>query len=625
MVRYRPDVDGLRAVAVLSVLLFHAGVRGVYGGFVGVDVFFVISGYLITGIIQGGLGRDGFSIAEFYKRRVHRIFPALLVVMLATTAAAVWALLPVELVRFGRSLAATALFSSNMLFYSETGYFDAEAAVKPLLHTWSLAIEEQYYIFWPLLLIAAHRLKWSARWMAAGLALASLLFSVWQIKADPSGDFYLLPSRAWELLLGGLLALDAIPPLRARALREAAAAVGLLMILASVKFITAATPFPGLTALLPCVGTALVIHAGREGPTGAGRLLSLGPMRGLGLISYSLYLWHWPVIVFAKIGLFLPPTPRVQLGIIGVSIALAIVSWALVEQPFQRLRPSTPRRTSLAVAGAVIFLICAGGAALATAQGLPTRFTPAQDRIASFIAYDGDAKYRGGTCFLSKPSDRFDAGVCLRAAPGQPPVLLVGDSHAADLWPGLASEGRGFSLLQATSAGCKPLLGRQPGALARCTALMDQVFARDLLRLRPAAVVIAARWREVDLPRLPAVLARLKAGAGEVVLVGPAPQYVTALPRLLVAADRRQDPDLPARNQDLEPLAVDRELRPIAAAAGVRYVSLRDAMCTPDCRTLATPGVPMQFDYGHFTVEGSRAVAPEILQALDVPGRPSAR
>ena len=621
MVRYRADIDGLRAVAVLSVLLFHANVRGVYGGFVGVDVFFVISGFLITGIIRSGLEHEAFSIAEFYKRRVHRIFPALLVVMLAITIAAIWVLLPKELVRLGKSLAATSLFLSNVEFYLESGYFDAESAAKPLLHTWSLAIEEQYYIFWPLILMAAHRLRFDVKIVAIGLAAASLAFSLWQVHADPSGDFYLLPSRAWELLIGALVALDAVPALRFRVAREIAAAMGLVMILAAVRLFTAATSFPGLAALLPCLGAALVIHAGREGATATGRLLGLPPLRGLGLISYSLYLWHWPVIVFAKIGLFLPFTPPVQIGIIGLSLALAIVSWALVEQPFQKLRPRTPRRTSLLAAAAAISAVCLCGAGLVVSHGVPSRLTPAQLQLANFIDYDGDAKYRGGVCFLSKPTDYFDAA-CLRASPGKGSVLLMGDSHAAHLWPGLSADAGRFSLLQATSAGCKPLLGPQPGAVPRCVALMNDVFSQTLPRLHPNAVVLAARWRDADLPRLPATLARLKALAGTVVLVGPVPQYVTALPRLLVASARTGDPDLVSRSLDPEPLRVDLELRQLATTAGVRYVSLRDLLCTPVCRTLAAPGVPLQFDYGHFTVEGSATVAPALLRAL-APANPA--
>ncbi len=613
--KYRADVDGLRAVAVLSVLAFHAQIRGFNGGFVGVDVFFVISGFLITGIIEGELQRGSFSIAEFYKRRVHRIFPALFAMMAVTTAVAMAVLLPSELIRFGRSLIGTSLFSSNILFYAESGYFDADAAIKPLLHTWSLAIEEQYYVIWPVLLVLAHRFGWRARGFAVVLTVASLAASVLMVKSDASAAFYLLPSRAWELLLGGLLAVDAVPRLRVRALREVGGILGLGLILFAVKFYSPQTPFPGWAALAPCLGAALVLQAGRDGSSLVGRVLGLAPMRWLGLISYSLYLWHWPVIVFARIGLYLAITPVVQIGIVALSLALATLSWAFVERPFQQARSRIPRRVSLSVAVAAMAVVCLAGWGLIAARGLPSRYTPHEQAIAAFEDYKGDAKYRGGRCFLAQPHDQFDAALCLKRTPGHPAVLLLGDSHAAHLWPGLAGRSGATDLLQANSAGCKPVLGPQQGTLPRCQALMHRMFDQVVAPGNLDAVVVAARWKPTDLPALPSTLSFLRTHARRVVLVGPIPQYPTALPRLLVHGEQIGRPDW-AAGQEIQDLAgLDKSMRRIAAAAGVEYVSLRDVLCRPGCRTTANPDVPLQFDYGHLTVEGSQVVADALAPA----------
>lgn len=614
--RYRPDIDGLRAIAVLSVVAFHADIRSLRGGYVGVDVFFVISGYLITGIIRDELAAGRFSVAEFYKRRAHRIFPALFAMMAVVTVISAFVLLPSELVDYGWSVVATCLSGSNFLFYAETGYFDAEAGAKPLLHTWSLAIEEQYYVVWPLLMILLARRGWSLPLSTAALLAVSLATSVVWLAADPSGAFYLLPSRAWELLIGGLAATAPLPRVP-RWLREAAALAGLLMIAYAVRRYSNVTPFPGLAALVPCVGTALVIAIGRDGLTFVGRGLGLAPMRWIGLISYSMYLWHWPVIVFAKIGLLLPTTPLVQAGILLASAGLGAISWRFVEQPVQRARAGTPRRKSLTFAAAAIAAGCALGSTLVALRGLPARLTPDERQLAGYLTYDGDHRYRGGRCFLVGAHDRFDDD-CLARQSSQPTVLLLGDSHAAHLWPGLSAEmaGSGTTLVQANAAGCKPLMHLRTYGLARCSNLIGRILDEELPRRPVEAVVLAARWSAADLADLPDTLAALRRHAGHVILVGRVPQYETALPRLLIRAGQAGDPGLPARHELAPDGDLDPAMRAIAQRAGAAFVSMRDALCRPGCVTRLADGAPTQFDYGHFTEEGSRLVAPAILAGL---------
>ena len=297
--RYRRDIDGLRAIAILPVLLFHAHVPGFSGGYVGVDIFFVISGFLITGIIAREVDEQRFSLVHFYERRFRRIMPALSLMILAVLAAACWLYLPGDIEGVPKSALAATLFASNLWFFTDTGYFAGGADVKPLLHTWSLAVEEQFYIGFPILLMLVAR--FAARWrglIVGAIAAISLALAI-ALQRDTSGfTFYLLPTRAWELFAGALLALGAIPAARARWLREALAWSGLLSVAFAVIFYTRETVFPGITALPPVLGAALLLHSAPG--TSVGRLLSMPLFVGVGLISYSLYLWHWPLIVFTE-------------------------------------------------------------------------------------------------------------------------------------------------------------------------------------------------------------------------------------------------------------------------------------------------------------------------------------
>jgi peptidoglycan/LPS O-acetylase OafA/YrhL len=348
-VRHRADIDGLRAIAVVPVVLFHAGVSRVSGGFVGVDIFFVISGYLITSLILGEMAEGRFSLASFYERRIRRIFPALFAVLAVCVVVAALLFLPRELKSFDRSLLATTFFVSNIYFYSGLGYFAAPPDTLPLLHTWSLAIEEQFYIVFPLLLslvIAFGRRVWIG--LIAALFLLSLAASIWVTRLNPDAAFYLAPMRVWELMLGALLAARLLPRIGSQAVREMLALAGIALIGYAVFAFSPATPFPGSAALIPCLGAALVIYAGEDdGTTLAGKVLSLWPLAFVGLISYSLYLWHWPLLVFARYWTIVPLTVWQSAAIVTTSFILAAFSWRYIEQPFLRKRPAIPRRILL--------------------------------------------------------------------------------------------------------------------------------------------------------------------------------------------------------------------------------------------------------------------------------------
>ena len=299
---YRPDLDGLRGIAVAAVVAYHLELPFATGGFVGVDVFFVLSGYLITRLIAEEMRSGAFSLTRFYERRIRRIVPAMVFVCACTTAMAIAFLLPDELKRYSSSLIAAAFSYSNVWFFDNSGYFDPGSGTQPLLHTWSLGIEEQFYIVFPLLLLAVFRWRPRALGTVIWLAFAaSLVASVVLLPEHPAATFYLLHTRAWELLTGSILALGLLPRPASQAQREIAFAAGIVAIAVAVFGFASKTPFPGASALLPCIGTALAIWASEGGEAAGSRFLKFRPLMFLGLISYSLYLWHWPLIVFTKL------------------------------------------------------------------------------------------------------------------------------------------------------------------------------------------------------------------------------------------------------------------------------------------------------------------------------------
>jgi peptidoglycan/LPS O-acetylase OafA/YrhL len=371
---YRPDVDGLRAVAVLSVLLFHARVPGFSGGFVGVDVFCVISGFLITSITVREIKDGSFSLAAFYERRARRILPALFVTVLVSWMAAALLYMPPEFASFSASVAATATFVSNIVFWNQSGYFAGPAEIKPLLHVWSLAVEEQYYLlFPPALMVFARRGRNAAFGFIGIVFLISFAVGVWATIRAPGAAFYLTPARAWELMLGAMLAFDGIPGIGGDRIANCAGVLGLGMIAWAVAAFSSATPFPGWNAAIPCVGTALLLHSGGSGRTVTARLLRIKPLVFVGLISYSLYLFHWPLLAVARYFWIAPLPPwagPVLLGIAGVAAAL---SWRFVEQPFRARSRITRRQvfSAGAVASAVAITAGLGGY---LSDGIPARF-----------------------------------------------------------------------------------------------------------------------------------------------------------------------------------------------------------------------------------------------------------
>jgi peptidoglycan/LPS O-acetylase OafA/YrhL len=450
--KYRSEIDGLRAVAVLPVILFHAGFSVFSGGYVGVDVFFVISGYLITSILIAEIEQGKFSILRFYERRARRILPALFTVMLACLPFAYLWMLPSQLKDFAQSIVAVIFFSSNILFWREDGYFAAAAELKPLLHTWSLAVEEQYYLLFPLFLLLVWRFgRNRVFWSVVAASVASLLVAEWGWRNSPSGNFYLAPSRAWEMLAGSICAFLTV----GRSLRSSnvLSATGLSLIVFSVFYYDSSTPFPSVYALAPVVGTALIIlFAARE--TLVARLLSTAPFVGIGLISYSAYLWHQPLFSFARLRSVAKPDDLLMAALAVLSLVLAWLTWRFIEQPFRKKqKPLLPTRTGIFVASGVVsaaFAII--GFSGHFGQGFDWRsvgavsFRNLDERVAVNHGLHSDCEGRfndSENCFTSK----------------KPNVLLWGDSFAMHLAQGIVASDPNLKLQQHTISSCSPILG----------------------------------------------------------------------------------------------------------------------------------------------------------------------
>ncbi|HEV2674883.1 MAG TPA: acyltransferase family protein [Aliidongia sp.] len=495
---YRADVDGLRAIAVLSVVAYHAGIPFFTGGFVGVDIFFVISGYLIGGIIDRDVHGQGFSFAGFYARRAKRILPALLAMLLFCYVVVTLLLSPGETRAFARSAVATIAAVSNITFWRGLNYFSPSAELNPLLMTWSLAVEEQFYLFFPIVLIVLNRLMPKRLFPALLLlSLASLLASVWGMVHLPTATFFLLPTRAWELGGGVLLAVHEArrPSTRARPMMaQALGLFGLALIAFAVFGYNAQTPFPGLSALPPVLGAVLLIAA-RRGMVND-RLLSAKPVVFLGLISYSWYLWHWPLLAFARIVSDQDLSIGLGAAIAVASCGIGYLSWRYVEQPFRHSK--APRNILLWRYAAAIVVFLAPAIGLLETRGWPQRFPPAlvgiEQESASLVEDPCLVSYGVGSPNLSP--------YCAPPADQMPAVAMLGDSHAAALSQAMRQlAGRqGLRFVELTKSSCPALAGisryipDHPGHREECEAYAHK--ALDLLEADPTirTVVIAGFW-----------------------------------------------------------------------------------------------------------------------------------
>ena len=491
---YRPDIDGLRAIAVLAVVVFHAQPERLPGGFVGVDVFFVISGFLITRLLLERLRRERFSLWDFYQRRARRILPALGVVLTATWAAGYALMFADEFARLGRHMVAGVAFVSNAVLYAEAGYFDTASSSKPLLHLWSLAIEEQYYLLWPALLWAATRARWSRPWLLATLCLLSFAAALWTQPRDASLAFYAPWTRCWELFAGAWLA--SVPAVAGLAGVRAAvlSMVGALALAAAIILFSSFLPHPGWSTLLPVVGAALLIAAGPAAPANRLLLARWGLPR-IGLVSYPLYLWHWPLLTFLRLLSHRPPTAGEAACVVALAVLLAELTWRLVETPVRHARTRRP----LGVVATTMVLLLALGAATHGSHGMLRR-PIARSNAANTLELQwnsrGTADCRAGFHLL--------VDFCWRS-PGQAPVrvLVVGDSTANALAPGLGEvlAPYGAGVLNLGTSACPPIRGLLPEPAWKvgphCAEVVAEAYRRALAS--PDIEVVVLSWLAKDL------------------------------------------------------------------------------------------------------------------------------
>lgn len=626
---YRREIDGLRALAVLPVILFHAGFQSFSGGFVGVDVFFVISGYLITTIILSELEQGKFSIVNFYERRARRILPALFLVMLVCLLFAWFWLLPSDMKLFAKSVVAVSLFSSNILFWLESGYFDTAAELKPLLHTWSLAVEEQYYVLFPLFLMVTWRFgKRKVLGMLAVAAVLSLSAAQWGSVAKPTATFFLLPTRGWELLIGAFIAFylqSASTWQPSRSLREVCGVVGLAMLGYAVFAFSKQTPFPSLYALVPTVGTALIILFATKQTT-VGKFIGNKLFVGIGLISYSAYLWHQPIFAFARQRNLEEPSKVLLSALAIASIVLAYFSWKFVEAPFRHKRLFNRNQIfSFATVFSVAFLSL--GLLGYKTNGVESRLTDRQKEILFYGSPSYTEKlykdvYRMGNCFLEPHQSFSNFNDFCSVNVDKKPLLIWGDSHAAALSYGLRKIFN--DVVQYNASGCPPLKDAIVSWRPQCKAVNDFVLDQ-IKKLSPWKIILHANWslyKDQDpVNNIHKTVEQIQAvsPSTEIIILGSVPHWYPSLPVFMVAKgiDPGSQIYLPSyKNKDLRDL--DAALLAVAKKHNVSFISSLDFLCNKnDCLAVTeyeSSTSLTAWDYGHLTEAGSVFLANKIFK-----------
>ncbi len=646
--KYRPDIDGLRAIAILSVVLYHLGFKALGGGYLGVDVFFVISGFLITNIINREMDQNRFSLIGFYERRIRRIFPALFCVLFLSSLTAVILLFPKDLVRFSQNLIAALAFVSNIWFWRHYGYFGPASNMNPLLHTWSLAVEEQFYIGFPVLMLIVRRFfPQRTKHIFIGLALTSFLIGAAILPARQLAVFYLPIFRAWQLLLGGILALSAPSLPKSRWVREILTALGLAMIAFAVfaysnKVSDIGTI--GLKGLIPCCGAALLILGGTSGETFSSRLLGAPPMVLVGLISYSLYLWHWPLIVFTRYWLARDLKTVESLVLLVLTLALAFLSWRYIERPFRK--SGIPRKKVFAGAAAITAVLLIIGMAIYYTQGFPNRFNP---EVLALIQED-PSKIPFLSCSNLKPDKLKAAEFCEVGDRRQSDAtfLIWGDSHSLALLPALDSvlSLKKLKGVYAGRDGCPPLIGIEHHSRANlkgsCREFNGAVKILLAHRKDLSQIVLIAAWSQYandtngivisnsqGIPSgmhafpdaLKATFEMLSRRDSRIWVVGEVPEIGWDVPFVMGRSSVSGRPLPPAPDLRTYRDANDRFNRVLAGLKefySIQELDMGPVFCSPqgECR-IEINGMPLYLDDNHLNLAGARYTIPFFLKALD--------
>ena len=626
--QYRPDIDGLRALAVMAVVLHHLSAKWVPGGFIGVDVFFVISGYLITKIISREIADGTFTFVRFYERRIRRLFPALLTVLAFVLVAGWFVLLPSDYLATLRASAATLLFSANILFWHvQADYFAADAKLNPLLHMWSLGVEEQFYLLFPIVLVMIHR--WMPRWlvpaMLAGFSL-SLALSIVFTPTSFVASYFLLPTRAWELLAGGLLAVIPIRQPGSRYWRELLALAAVLAILVPAFQYTQQTPFPGHAALLPVLGTATLIWLGGGASTAVSKLLQLRPVVYIGLISYSLYLWHWPLIVFARFQNGLQPLDEWLFALLALSIAMAALSHRFIEQPF-RGGPAHHRPRVFAVAGMAMAVLVSVSVLGVKQQGFESRVS------AEVLALDRQRTPEIPFQHCDGKLDGCPIGAREGLADGDR-IVFWGDSHMLAWAPAIDKilKDRGISARLVMTSACPSLVGVANDMFPACerqnawwvenlrnvdVVVMASFWARYQDENNNGFVRLGAEATGVITKGLPRTIDKLQGEGIEVLLIGPVPTYELSVPYLHANQAMLGQP-VPGGKHIKDHNLQNREFYSTARglSSRLKFIDPAEWICTPLC-TVGTPPSMFYRDQHHLSISGAMFYSSRLGAVLD--------
>jgi len=639
------EIDGLRAFAVLPVILFHAGFQTFSGGFVGVDVFFVISGYLITIIILAELEQGSFSIINFYERRARRILPALFIVMFACLPFAWLWLMPFDMKNFSQSVVAVSVFASNIQFWRTSNYFETAAELKPLLHTWSLAVEEQYYFFFPIFLIVTWRFGKLVILSSLGiLFLVSLGIAQYLAIGKSAGAFYLLPTRGWELLVGAFIAFFISSNINikpSRVVNELFSAVGFALIAFAVFAFDKQTPFPSLYTLVPTIGTALIILSASQ-TTYVGKLLGNKLFVGIGLISYSAYLWHQPLFAFARHRSIEDPSKLHFLGLAILSVLLAYLSWKYVETPFRDKNRINRRKIfQFGAAGSVLFISL--GLAGHFSNGFKVRFDGALGEFLTHFENTPPAvipeafRYQCDFYDLSKlgsgnltnlPKENIPEQCFIRDVKFQKSIFVWGDSHAQMLYPGLKRVmPSDWQILQVATSGCEPRLDASENRNSLCEYFNWFAYT-SISKAKPDVVVIGQNLNH-DVDNMSSISKRLVSlGVKKVIFTGPSPHWNTYLPTMVFKlwgnVPRKMEAGL-----DSNMMKLDRALKEsFKQSDSSRFVSIIDNFCDESgCLVYIGDSIKdgiTAYDYGHLMPAASldfaeKVLAKEILRLSDAP------
>ena len=622
---YRPDIDGLRAIAVLLVVIHHAFPQILPSGFIGVDLFFVISGFLISTIIFQNLENGTFSFPDFYVRRVKRIFPALILVLLACLVYGWFSLLPADYKQLGKHTLSGAAFVSNFAFWYESGYFDGDSKLKPLLHLWSLGIEEQYYIFWPLIAWLAWKKKVNLLKLCLVLLVVSLVANLVIVRSNPVAAFFSPASRFWELLIGSVLAhvklhrQGAIDEMR----NNQSAWLGLSLLVISVVFIHPERRFPGFWALLPTLSAYLIIFAGPQAWLNR-VVLSNRLLVWIGLISFPLYLWHWPLLVFAKQSSSQEPSVQLLLLVVTSSIALAWLTYRLIERPIRFGKRGGGRKTLLLL----LLMIIIGylGFNIYKRDGLSFRIPTALQKIASFTNdYAIDSNF---ACLIqNSDKDIENPRQCFHNTGNKnKSILLWGDSYAWAMYAGInkmaSSEANVYLMAK---AGCPPILDVDRTTVNFCKPQNVRVI-NAIENEKYDQVVLIARWdhwtyqSDTYMAKMAKTIDQLKLmGVKQIYVVGPPPLWHPGLQDVLVIHALRDKVDHRLANRLSEGVttspALDQQLQQLSQDKGISYISLLKKLCDMNgCITKVgdEPEDLIGYDDGHFSRRGGEFVAKQF-------------